>query len=78
MKTVTRDPTASDRQRRMRERRSRGFSTVGVEVCRRDVKMLAKRGFLDGDPAQAEKVQIAYAIGQLLDHFISLDKPTPG
>ncbi len=69
MTTVTRDPTAASRARRMRERRSRGFSIVGVEVCKTDVKMLAERGFLDVDPTQADKAQIAYAIGQLLDHF---------
>ncbi len=73
MTAATRDRTAAERTRRMRERRSRGFSIVGVEVCRSDLEMLAERGFLDVDPAQAEKVQIAYAIGQLLDHFNPLD-----
>ncbi len=53
----------------MRERRSRGFSIVGVEVCKSDVEMLSEHGYLDGDPTQADKEQIAYAIGQLLDHF---------
>ncbi len=66
---ITRDRTASDRQRRMRERRFRGFFIVGVEVCKSDLEMLAERGFLDGDPAHADKAQISYAIGQLLDHF---------
>ncbi len=31
--------------------------------------MLAEQGYLEGAPAHAEKAQIAYAIGQLLDHF---------
>ncbi len=69
MTTVTRDPTAASRARRMRERRFRGFFIVGVEVCKSDVLMLAERGYLDAEPAHAEKAQIAYAIGQLLDHF---------
>ncbi len=71
MKTaaVTRDRTAAERTRRMRERRFRGFFIVGVEVCRSDVKMLAEHGYLEVEPAHAEKAQIAYAIGQLLDHF---------
>ena len=69
MTTVTRDPTAPDRQRRMRERRSRGFFMIGVEVSENDLKMLSERGYLEVDPAHAEKAQISYAIGQLLDHF---------
>ncbi len=69
MTTVTRDPTAASRARRMRERRSRGFFIVGVEVCKSDVEMLAERGYLEGGTAQDDKAQIAYAIGQLLDHF---------
>ncbi len=69
MTIVTRDPTAASRARRMRERRSRGFSIVRVEFCKSDVEMLAERGYLEGDPAHANKAQISYAIGQLLDHF---------
>ncbi len=69
MTTVTRDPTAASRARRMRERRFRGFFIVGVEVCRSDLEMLCERGYLEGDPTQVDKEQIAYAIGQLLDRF---------
>ncbi len=69
MTTVTRDPTAASRARRMRERRFRGFFIVRVEFCKSDVEMLAEHGYLEGDPTQADKEQIAYAIGQLLDHF---------
>ena len=43
------------------ETSSQGFS--------RNVEMLAEQGYLDGDPVHADKEQIAYAIGQLLDHF---------
>ena len=67
MTAVTRDPTAASRARRMRERQSRGFFIVRVEVCRSDVKKLVERGFLDGDPTQADKEQIAHAIGEMLD-----------
>ena len=49
MTIVTRDKTASVRQRRMRDRRSRGFFIVGVEVCRSDLEMLCERGYLEGD-----------------------------
>ncbi len=69
MTAVTRDPTAASRARRMRERRARGFFIVGVEVCKSDVEMLAEHGYLEGDPAHANKAHISYAIGQLLDHF---------
>ncbi len=69
MTTATRDRTAAKRTRRMRERRFRGFFIVRVEVCKSDVEMLSAQGYLDVDPAHADKAQISYAIGQLLDHF---------
>ena len=62
MTTVTRDPTAASRARRMRERRSRGFFIVGVEVCNSDVEMLSGHGYLEVNPARAEKEQISGAI----------------
>ena len=67
--TLTRDPTAAERARRMRERRFRGFFIVGIEVCRSDLEMLCERGYLEGDPAHADKAQISGAIGRLLDHI---------
>ncbi len=71
-KTLTRDRTASDRQRRMRERRFRGFFIVGVEVCNGDLKRLAKHGYLDVEPGQVDREQISYAIGKMLDNFDQL------
>ena len=78
MTAATRDRTAAERTRRMRERRFRGFFIVGVEVCKSDVKKLAENGFLGGDPTQADKEQIAYAIGEMLDKINPLHRPTPG
>ena len=71
-KTLTRDPTAASRARRMRERRSRGFFIVGVEVCDGDLKRLAKHGYLDVEPGQVDREQIANAIGKMLDNFDQL------
>ncbi len=72
MTIVTRDKTASVRQRRMRERRSRGFFMIGVEVCNGDLKRLAKHGYLDVEPGQVDREQIANAIGKMLDNFDQL------
>ena len=66
---ATRDRTAAERTRHMRERRFRGFFIVGVEVCKSDLEMLCERGYLEGDPAHADKAQISGAIGRLLDHI---------
>ncbi len=66
---ATRDRTAAERTRRMRERRFRGFFMIRVEVCKSDVKMLSEQGYLDAEPEHADNGQISYAIGQLLDHF---------
>ena len=48
---ATRDRTAAERTRRMRERRLRGFFIVGVEVCKSDLEMLSE----EGDPAHADQ-----------------------
>ncbi len=72
MKTATRDRTAAERARRMRERRFRGFFIVGVEVCTSDVKRLAKHGDLDVEPGQVDREQIANAIGKMLDNIDQL------